>query len=530
MASNDNLTELDGSPSGASPPGPGVGEGPRAILLLPDARPPPRGWQEPWLEEGCPVVHCNAVDDLRGMATTPLASALVALECPAVGDAGTVEAMTAGLHALVHALDTKVAQVAAPIREDGGFLRRADFLAHLSSVIDAAASDCWVLLAIRVDQLAQLDSRLDMTAVFDLEERICKRFADALMPGDFFTIWLELGFGLLVRRENGEQVERLAERICATIADEPFVVEGEPTRLTVSIGVALPPQPGTPDGAGRWFAGAHAAQAIAVRHGGNRHDGVLTREFEPVPAERVLIIREWVEEAKQGGNLLLDFEPVFPLSPGAEPLYSVCAKLRDYRAPLGGVYRHEYLPHARKAGAMVMIDRLSLFGAFEALEQERARGRNTRLLVPAEPETLDGVPWRWLEAEVNRHRDLADGLIVEFDGDRLLDDAGAAKRIGRLRALGVRVGVADASGGLGRVPRWLELPLDVMRLPFEAVDALSADAFWRHCSLWLGRGRQTIVDSVPDAKSTIRFAEMRIDYLCGRGIAEIGSRLDYAFQ
>ena len=530
MASNDNLTRTDGAPSDASTRSPDSNDGPRAILLLPAAKPPPRGWQNAWLAEGCSVVHCNAADALCSASEASLATSVVALTCPEAGDSSAIEAMAMGLQALVDAIDTKAAQSAASVHADGGILRRAGFMAHLSNVIDAGGSDCWVLLAIRVDQFAQLDERLDMTAVFDLEERICTRFTEALLPSDVFTIWLGLGFGLLVRRENSEQVERLAERICANIAEQPFVVDGDPMRLTVSIGVALPPAPNTADGGNRWFASAHAAQSIALRHGGNRHDGVLTREFEPVSAERVLIIREWVEEAKQGDNVLVDFQPVFPLSPGAEPLYSVCAKLRDYRAPLGGVYRNEYLPHARKAGAMVMIDRLSLFGAFEALGQERAHGRNTRLLVPAELETLDGVPWIWLEAEVNRHRDLADGLIVEFDGEHLLGDPGAAKHIGKLRALGVRVGVADASGGLERLPRWRDLPLDILRLPFDVVDALSADEFHQHCARWLGRGRQTIVDSVPDTSFTAHFTAMGIDYLCGHGIAEVGSRLDYDFS
>ena len=502
---------------------------PKAILLFPSNAMLPNDWRAPWLAAGWAVTTCDGPEEISEAAARPAAKALIASPWPDASDASSAGAIAQGLQGVIAALHIPSTDAPTGLTVGGGMARRGDFLSHLSVVVSAPGSGCCVLMAIRVDQVSELSSRLDMTAIFDLEERISARFAALLHEDDAFTIWLELGFGVLLQRENSEQVRELAERICANVANEPFLVAGEPSHLTLSIGLALPPRGNVADGADRWFASAHAAQAIAYRHGGNRQEGVLSREFEPIPAERVLIIREWVQEAKSGENVMIEFQPVLPLNAGAEDLYSVHAKLRDYRAPLGGVYRREYLRLAREAGAMVMIDRMSLFGAFEALEQERARGHGTRLLVPVEFGTLEGVPWRWLEAELQRRRHLTEGLILELEANQKLEEPECVERIAKLRELGVRIGLSDHSNGLEWISAWSSLPADVLRLQFPVVDAVPPEIFRERLSPWLEQGRQLIVDAVEKASDMARFTGLGVDYLRGQALAAIGPRLDFEF-
>ena len=226
---------------------------------------------------------------------------------------------------------------------------------------------------------------------------------------------------------------------------------------------------------------------------------------------------------------MIEFQPVLPLNNAAADLYSVHAKLRDYRAPLGGVYRHEYLRLAREAGATMMIDRLGLFGAFEALEQERARGRGTQLLVPVEFDSLEGVSWRWLEAELHRRRHLGDGLILELEANQTLEEPDNVERISKLRELGVRVGLSDHSGGLDWVSAWSRLPVDVLRLQFPVVDAVPPEIFLERLAPWREQGRQLIVDGVEKASDMAHFTGLGVDYLRGQTLAAIGPRLDFEF-
>jgi EAL domain-containing protein (putative c-di-GMP-specific phosphodiesterase class I) len=249
-----------------------------------------------------------------------------------------------------------------------------------------------------------------------------------------------------------------------------------------------------------------------------------------MPAERVLIIREWVQEAKSGTNIMIEFQPLMPMNAGAGELYSVHAKLRDFRDPLGGVYRREYLRIAREAGAMVMIDRTSLFHAFEALQQEFDRGRNTRLLVPIELETLKDLPWRWLEAELKRRRHLAGRLTVELEASPVLMDKDSIKRIVRLRHFGVRVGLSDRRERLEQVELWAKLPLDTLRLQHQSAQALTDPQFCAVVHPWRTKGRQLIMDAVEDIEAVSRLSALGVDHLRGNALAEIGPRLDYDFS
>lgn len=525
MASSDSSDEQ----RPAAPNIRGVPSDTRAVLVFPAKAMPPADWRQLWVNAGWTVSTCNGTEQLsKALARTPTPALFVSLWQNA-NDATPLAALAQGLVDAAVACGMPEETTVGMADGANGMLRRGDFLAHLAEVTASPGKGTVVLLAIRVDGVSGLSAQLDATAVFAIEEQLVARLATLVDPGDAYTIWLEMGLGLLVRRENAQQARQLGERICASVAAQPFTLAGEPKRLTVSVGAALTPFGNAVDRADRWFATAHAAQAIAFRRGGNRVEGVLTREFDPIPAERVLIIREWVEEAKAGGNVMVEFQPTPPLRDDIAPMYSVHAKLRDYRAPLGGVYRREYLRLAREAGAMEMIDRMSLFGAFEALEQERTRGLATRLLVPVEAESLEGKPLKWLEAELRRRSHLAAGLVLELEAGPRVEQADFVSRIVKLRETGVRIGLSEPSLKLERMSHWVRMPIDLLRVQLAAVNAMTPEVFGASVAGWENLGRLLLVDGVEMTIDVARFREMGVDYLRGHALATIGPRLDFDF-
>ncbi len=409
-----------------------------------------------------------------------------------------------------------------------GALRRGDFLAQLA-VAARQPGDWHVLFAVRLDQASSLVERLGPAAAFELEQAVATRLAGELSAADAHTLWMEFGFGILARRDGVAQIEALAARLCATVSSMPFELRGEPLALTASVGFALPPRgidAGDPD---RWFASAHAAQSIAHRHGGNRSDGVLSRDHGDMPPERVLIIREWVKDAVAGDNVLVEFQPAVPLRGGGSGLYTLHSKLRDYRAPLAGVPRREFLSLARAAGAMQMIDRMSLFAAFEAIEAERAAGRDTRVVVPMDLASIDDAQLGWMDAEVRRRRAHAEGLLVEIDAAAALDSASLARVVLRLEEQGIVIAVSDASGTLDNLPRLLRLPASLLRLPALAMDGVDDDQFARQMGPWRANGREVLVDGVENALRVRALWQRNADYAQGDALAASGPRLDYEF-
>ena len=507
-----------------------------AVLLLPGGGSLPDGWDVPWLQAGWSVTVDNACIFTPQMRSGPAAQSLLvsagprtgkvaamgATRPPEVRDPNRSQLVVTGIHA-------STAAIPATTRH-GDTLRRGDFLDRLTTVMAMPGNQNWVLMAIRVDQLAELAS-LGPTTLFELEEQVFARLVARLRAQDASTIWMEFGFGILIRRDEIAQVEALAGQLCSDVADAPFVIAENTINLTISIGMALVPLADSTEGGHRWFAIAHAAQNIALRHGGNQHEGVLTREYEPMPAERVLIIREWLEEARKGSNVAVEFQPLLPLGSNAKPMYSVCAKLRDQRAPLGGVYRDEFLPLASGPGALTMVDRLSLFNALDMLEQERAHGRQTSLVVPIDLSTLDGVPWLWLDAELVRRGALCRQLLLELPATEALRAPAVVERIARCRSLGVRISLDDRHGGLDSFRTWSGFPVDFLRLPASALAALPPEECRKPIAQWRNQGRRLILDGIEKTGAIMRLqlSEYHVDYLCGDGLAPIGPKLDFDF-
>jgi len=418
---------------------------------------------------------------------------------------------------------------AAPDTElRGGQLRRGEFLAQLGAVLHGGSGQWQVLMALRLDQGKALSEQLGHAASFELEQAVATRFAPALRPDDAYTLWMEFGFGLLVERDSREQIEALASELCARVAAAPFQVHGEERALTISVGIALPPAGADAGDADRWFASAYAAEAIAHRTG-NGYDGVLSREYD-MPPERVLIIREWAKEALGGGNVLVEFQPLLPLRPGLPGMYALDAKLRDYRAPLAGVRRAQYLKLARDAGSLPMIERMGLFNAFEAIDEERANGRATRVLVPVDLECTRREQLAWLEAQLRRRRGQGEGLVLQFDADEVLADAAAREVLSRLASQGVQVAFADGVVEAARLRALQAFPAKLLRLPLAAIETLEAQEFSRLLAAWGGSGRGIVASGLPGTAKVAQLQQLNVDYIQGDALAAGGPRLDYPFD
>jgi len=411
----------------------------------------------------------------------------------------------------------------------GGQLRRGDFLQQMGAVLRRQASAWQVLMSVKIDQAEQLAKELGLAGSYELEQTVAKNFTDILRDNDAFTTWLEFGFGILVQRSSREEIVELAQAICNKIAATSFNVNGNECRLTLSIGLALAPTGPAAGDADRWFASAYAAHSIAHRLGGNRYDGVLTDEHGSMPAERVMIIREWVKEAATGQNIAIEFQPVLPLHGDGIGLYALDAKLRDYRAPLAGVTRKEYLALARDAQALSMIDRVSLFSAFEAIEEQRARGCETRVLVPIDLLSISDAQFNWLQAELRRRKECRDGLLVELDASLLLERPELVDKMQRLKDLGVTLVLSDDHGGLSRIEALQHFPATMLRIPFGAVENVPSKTFMALLRPWYDSGRSLIVDRVLNTDAVAQLWAMEIAYLQGDALAASSPRLDYQF-
>jgi len=420
------------------------------------------------------------------------------------------------------------APAVAPVRS--GLLRRGDFLAQLADAQKSPRGEWQVLASVKIDQAAELGKRLGQTGAYEVEQAVAQRIAELLHEDDAYTLWLEFGFGILLQRNCREEVAALAQSLCRHVAQAPFTVRDENLKLSISIGLALPPSGAAAGDPDRWFAAAYAGMSIANRLGGNRYDGVLSLEHGDMPAERVLIIREFVKEAARGEHIVIEFQPMLPLRSEYGGHYALATKLRDFRAPLAGIRRDEYLLAAREANAVGMIERTSVFSAFEAILEERQHQRNTRILVPMDLPSLDAAQLGWLMAELRRRKDYANLLIIEFDAGPLLNEPDLADGIYQLKECGVTLSVSEPSGSLARLEHLHHLPIDLLRLPHSAIQGVPGEALAALLAPWRAKHCGLIVDQVRNLDTVASLWALGIDYLQGDALAAAGPRLDFDFM
>jgi len=405
-----------------------------------------------------------------------------------------------------------------------GRLRRGEFLSLLAQAPQANVP--WrVLLAVKVDQADALHEKLGQAGAYELEQSIDLRLIEALEPGDVFALWQEFGFGILVQRDSREAIIKLAAQLNQAVADRPFKVQGQDERLTLSVGFALAPSGETAGNTDRWTATAFAAQAVAHRLGGNRYDGILEQLHGKMSAERVMMIREAVKHASSSLNLLVDFQPMLQLHGDHNVQYQLIAKLRDQRAPLAGVRRDEFLEAARAAGVMAAIDRMSLFRAFEAIEEQRTHGKATRVVVPMDIASFDQLQLAWLVAELRRRHTYASSLATEFEADVLRVRPALNELVRRLSSFGIGIVLSDQS--LAHVDEFQSLPFNMLRIPHSQVAALSTEEFVKIFGNWRASGRATIVDGISDVTAVSHLWSMGVEYVQGDALATAGPRLDY---
>jgi DNA-binding response OmpR family regulator/GGDEF domain-containing protein len=404
-----------------------------------------------------------------------------------------------------------------------GLIRKSEFLPALEH--PSGAPEPPVLLALGLDQADSLDQRLGLAAKYELEQAVAQRLLQVLRASDRLCLWREFGFGVLLEQTRRSDILATAEELRRAIADQNFKLHNQDTRLSLSIGMAVRPRQADLE---VWINASFAALAAAQRLGGNRVEGLLAEDDGEMAPERLLWIRELVRATAGGSGLVTEFQPLLSLRGQRSGSYALLLSLRDKRRPLEGIPRREYVAVAREMGALANIERLALFRALEALDDQRSRRRIADVLVALDLNSLDRDQLAWIERELARRDYHGQVLSVAFDAELLLGRPALIGLVKRLRQIGVRV-LASERSGPGRLLALQALPLDGVRLPVDSVLTADPAAMAGIIEEWHAQDRSITLEAVDDMTQLCQLWNLGVDYLQGAAVAAAGPRLDYDF-
>ncbi|MCB1609124.1 MAG: response regulator [Xanthomonadales bacterium] len=416
-----------------------------------------------------------------------------------------------------------------PPIQNGGQVRRGSFLGTLSECAQHPSSEgTTVLFSMALDQAAKLDADLGLAAKHAIEQAVAKRLLKHCQSTDLLCLWQEFSFGLLLRQTSSGRIRDLADRLVEEVASQAIKVRNQDTRITLSVGIAPLPR-ATEGSVDNWISSAFSALGTAQRLGGNRIEGLLNDDDE-LPSEKILWIRELLKLAARGTGVSTEFQPLVPLR-GQDPgHYALLQYLRDRRQPLGGVSRPEYLRVARELKVVGQLERIGLFRALEALDEQRSRNRIADVLVPMDLASIDRSLLTWIGRELQRRQYRGQTLSVELDVQVLNTRPALIGVIKQLRALGVKVLLGDRSGQLQHLPALSKLPVDGLRLPVSTLLAAPPELLNQLIDDWHQPGKVMIADGIDDVSLLANLWSLGVDYLQGTAVAAPGPRLDFDFS
>jgi diguanylate cyclase (GGDEF)-like protein len=268
--------------------------------------------------------------------------------------------------------------------------------------------------------------------------------------------------------------DALAERLLAVLS-APIELAGGPgdgvlLRLTACIGVAQGPRQNPVDLL------RDADTALHEAKGSGRNRFVVFQPAMHMAASNRLAMSGELRSALEEGQFFLVYQPVFELA-GGRPI-GVEALLR-WRHPLRGVVPPlEFVPLLEETGMIADVGREVLRLACGQAKTWERRGLpifvsvNVSAIQLESEQFSDDVRRTLEQAELHPSR-----LTIEITESALMRDAqDTVRRLGNLKALGVRLAIDDFGTGYSSLAYLRQFPVDILKIDRAFVSAMTASA------------------------------------------------------
>ncbi|MBD8874634.1 EAL domain-containing protein [Rhodanobacter sp. DHB23] len=309
----------------------------------------------------------------------------------------------------------------------------------------------------------------------------------------------------------------LAERIVRTVGRTALEVEGQPLRLTTSLGVAHYPDHG--QGAEELVSHADMAMYQAKRLGKNRWN-IYRPDHDAVQAMAArLAWNERIEHALECDLLRLHFQGVYRTSDGAMTHLEALVRMVDETRPGQYIVPDQFVGHAEKSGKILDIDR---WVVRESIALLAAHPRLPALAINISGRSFDDpdLPG-FITTQLARHGVAPGRLLVELTETAAISDLRDAERfIDALRHAGCTLCLDDFGSGFASFAYLKRLKVDVLKidglfirdLPHERDNQVFVRSI---IEVARGMGQHTVAEFVEDEETLRLLREFGVDMVQG---------------
>jgi diguanylate cyclase (GGDEF)-like protein len=397
-----------------------------------------------------------------------------------------------------------------------GELNRVSLTEALGVVLDEAVrfrTTCGFLL-VAIDHLGHLNEAYGFDVADAVISQVAKRIRARLRGKDYLGRYSGNKFGVVLTSCTVEELSTAAERLLASVRDEPFYTAAGPMAVTLTIGGVTAPRHGrtVTEVLSRAQDALHASRV--KRHGSftpyvpNAERDAMRRRSARAGDEIVAALNE--------RRIALAYEPIVQAG-NRETAFYECL-MRVYRSDGSVALASDIIPVAERVGLVRMLD----FRALELVVADLATTPSLQASVNVSPNSaIDPHWWQGLGALLRANTDAAGRLIIEITETAAIHDLDDARGfVSRVKDLGCRIAIDDFGAGYTSFRNLRKLGVDIIKIDGSFVpNIVKSDddrAFVRTLvDLSHRLGLKCVAEWVQDEQTAALLTEWGCDYLQG---------------
>jgi diguanylate cyclase (GGDEF)-like protein/PAS domain S-box-containing protein len=355
---------------------------------------------------------------------------------------------------------------------------RTHFLDRLRDVMERRGDETIgvAVLFMDLDRFKWLNDSLGHTVGDEVLKAFTARLRSEMREGDVVARFGGDEFVALCAGVTAAEAESVALHLVSVVS-RPLVIDGEETRLTMSVGIAFSPCAAAGDTPETLVRDADAAMYRAKERGRDRIEvfNVTTRETALARHETANALRRGIES----DELEIHYQPEVDIASGMT--VGVEALVRWNHPQRGLLFPDHFIPLAEETGLVVPMGEHVLRASCTQMATWRRRGdlRTTGMSLSvnlAARQLLAPNLASVVEDALQASRLDPAALVLEITESVLLEDSDASARaLGQLKDLGVRIAVDDFGTGFSSLTYLKRFPVDILKIDRSFVEGLGND-------------------------------------------------------
>lgn len=319
-------------------------------------------------------------------------------------------------------------------------------------------------------------------------------------------------FAIFMPRADAHEARIVAQRVLDTISECNVTIEGRPTDVTASVGIALVPEHGTT----RDELLAHADLAMYQA----KDDGRAQFSIYNPQIENRFAREQWIRDALEKERFVLYGQAIYDLHTNDISHYEVLIRMIDDDGEV--IPPSEFLPVAERFSRIYSTDRWVVRRTIRLMAQQKEKGREVCLEINlsgrafGDPELLPIIQQEITGAGINPNN-----LIFEWPESATTADLDEALQfINAIKNMGCRFALDDFGIGFSSFYYLKRLPVDLVKIDGSFIRNLPRDTTDQHLvramvEVARGLGKDTIAEFVGDSETVELLKEYGVSYAQG---------------